>query len=216
MLLSGEGTAFLLPGQESSVFWFPGNPMPPGIKGGRRTKMDSGIIVPLEMFMTYLNNAWLLAELENYRSGQWPRLVGAGLILRYWVLGLDSNGIRYTFIELMQGSIPPVVQAIRAWRDNLTKEQIETITDWANIAVGNLAIDLDHLEEEYTKEAFIDCCVQRDDIEAVRWVMPVDIDITDVDGSAAELVAKLPKGDGGHPRLRRARALDPDAWWVRG
>ena len=213
------GDGFVVRWSEREILFQPlHSPLPPS-KSLAKTEP------PIDALVADLQGAWIREEVEKYSSDPWSRVVAMGLILRYFSADLGSNERRALLADLSAGKTPEVVMRIRSWRDALDDDQRGAILGFARTARLSLQTSLDSLRETFALEPawidkFVTACVKRDDLEAVRWLMagPTDLDeaLKDLDDAAWAFVVTLPAAlRPDHPRLLRAAALDPTAWWIR-
>jgi len=183
------------------------------------------IEVPLEDLLREVRSDWLRQEVEKYLEESWSRVVGMGLLLRYWDDGLTARETRALVRDLMDGKNPDIVQRIETWIKGLSDAQVRTIQDWAQAACFSLRLQMESLEKSFCLEddwieELVAACRERDDLEAVRWLLEdssaLDESLRDLDEEASAFLITIPvalRPD--EPRLSRAALLDPVVWWVR-
>lgn len=185
------------------------------------------IEVDLRPVLRAVKDRWLRTEIEAYMGGEWQSVVACGLYLRYWTEGMLAEELRQIVECIKSGSEPPAWQVVREAVSQWNQEQIDTVVSYALSDAFRLRRTLAIIEDNFapSEEAwvwdFVNLCVARDDIEAIRELLGLlenhDLDayLQELDEEAWALVSTVPVGlDLTHPRLIRALGKPGDLWWT--
>lgn len=181
---------------------------------------------PAAEWVAESENAWLRAEVERrlLHHDPWQHAVAVGLFARF--AGAEEPA--RVVASVLRGEVDRDLARPRLWARGLSADRVRTIRLLAGAEMDRVHGALDDLERSMACDdpgwfsELLDACRSRDELEGVRLLvaeaggrdeMTLALDVLDVAGR--DLMASLPVRlamEDGH--LRRARQLDPDAWWV--
>lgn len=201
-----EVTPFMLPGEDVPGF--------------------AEVDVDLRPLLDATTDPWLRAELERYDTDPWRRVIACGLLLRYWSEGLDAAALESATMAYIEGVEPQAWKVVRQVTSAWGEEVQNTIVDFAISEIIRVQWELDELKECRPTEPdwvarFVQVCIARDDLESVRELLAflgrhdINTSLAALDDEALCFVSTIPVGlDPQNPRLLRALAREPQAWWT--
>lgn len=184
--------------------------------------------VDLNSVVSVLRNKWLQEILKRYEIGDWNRIIGMGLILRYWWTDLPKDIKDQEIKNLIKGGEPLEIKTIKEIIQSFSSNHIKSIKDFLKSQISLLHIDIEIIFQQYRPQdedlqAFLDVCYRRDDIEGIREILYIagsqdpDIDdlIADLDREAWAYVVTIPPGLAKlDDRLLKTLRREVDVWWT--
>lgn len=185
--------------------------------------------IPVDEWCRTCEDAWLedLLRRRAASSDLWEQATAAGLYARFFDVAATDSALQPA-VSWLTRQVGLGVEAARRWARNLSTAERDTLIAGTVDRVGQLSKMLEKLDRAIKLDdaAWLaevkTVCHGRDDVEAVRWVIEAaggrltsHSGLEELDAQGRELFSALPgtllRDD---ERMRRAREVDPEAWWV--
>jgi hypothetical protein len=185
------------------------------------------LVIPVEDWLEG-TDAWLQARVRERRGldDPWEDVACAGMLAR--LVQLDPAATRATVEAHLMGRPDPVLSRPRAWIRGHGTELARELEGLAVSRIEELLQVLEALDDPLEpsdpawRRDLLLLCQGRDDLEGVRLLMeeagaagPLGSVVAALDRKAGPFVRSLPAHVGfDDEQIRRAAALDPEAWWA--
>jgi len=169
-----------------------------------------------------INEDWVRKRAEDSLEDGYLAILAIATAYRYWT---PSKEERSKFWEELRSGLPlsPVLhRKVENWLSSLTEGEREVLTYLAGMYVMVLANDCQEWRENPYTQDFVVLCLQRDDAESLRWLMPrdeLDEDLKDLDREMRSVALERYHSCCGNPdsapdQLWSASCENPYGWWA--
>jgi hypothetical protein len=176
-----------------------------------------------------LGDPWLAERVGQQLAADdpWQHAVAASMLVRLAKTGSVRLDERLSRDHPPSVASSPSVQRVLEWARSLEPPQRRTLQQYALVELSRIAESLDALEQylDLDSRAWVDellaVCVERDDVEGVRWVLERGgpaLELAEaasvVDRQGDLMMSALPREVAvANEHLQRALEAEPEAWW---